>query len=66
MDILHTKESKWGKEASGISLVVLNPKTGAVLAVANYPSYDLNLYSQNYEQYAADENTPLFNRAFQG
>lgn len=66
MDILHTKESQWGKEASGISMVVLNPKTGAVLAVANYPSYDLNYYSTRYSEYASDENNPLFNRAFQG
>lgn len=66
MDVLHSKETKWGKEASGISIVVLNPKTGAVLAVANYPSYDLNLYSSNYSEYANDENNPLFNRALQG
>ncbi|MBM3240269.1 penicillin-binding protein 2 [Candidatus Poribacteria bacterium] len=30
---------------SGIA-IVMNPKTGEIIALANYPSYDLNLYSK--------------------
>jgi len=66
LEVLQAKPAGSGKEASGISAVVLDAKTGGILAVANYPSYDLNLYSSNYSEYANDENNPLFNRATQG
>jgi len=46
--------------------VVIDVKTGGILATANYPSYDLNMYTSNYSEYAADEDNPLFNRAVQG
>ena len=32
--------------AHGVSAIVMDPKTGAVLAEASYPSYDANLYAQ--------------------
>lgn len=32
--------------ADGGSVIVLNPKTGAVLALANYPDFDPNLYNK--------------------
>ena len=66
MEILHQKTSLWGKEADGISAVVIDVKTGGILATANYPSYDLTLYTSNYNEYAADSTNPLFNRAVQG
>ncbi|HIE28806.1 TPA: penicillin-binding protein 2, partial [Candidatus Poribacteria bacterium] len=31
------------------TVIVMNPKTGEVIALANYPSYDLNLYSKTDE-----------------
>ena len=66
VDMLHTRSAGWGKETEGASMVVIDVKTGGILAVCNYPSYDLNLYSSNYNEYAQDKLTPLFNRAFQG
>lgn len=67
IEVLHQNPSKeWGRDAEGISAVVIDVKTGGILATANYPSYDLNLYSSNYSEYAADETNPLFNRAVQG
>lgn len=66
LEVLQAKPAGSGKEASGISAVVIDTKTGGILAMANYPSYDLNLYSSNYTEYANDENNPLFNRATQG
>ena len=67
IEVLHQNPSKeWGRDAEGISAVVIDVKTGGILAIANYPSYDLNLYSSNYNEYAADKNNPLFNRAVQG
>ena len=52
----------------GGALVVIDPKTGGVLAAATYPSYDLTKYktSAGYQEYATDETLPLFNRAFNG
>jgi len=64
--MLQSRSAGWGRECTAATMVVLDVKTGAVLAVSNYPSYDLNLYSSNYSDYARDVNTPLFNRAIQG
>ena len=55
-----------GAEANAGAAVVLDVKTGAVLAMANYPNYDLNLYRSNYDVYAADPARPLYNRAMMG
>ncbi|MFI3169954.1 MAG: penicillin-binding transpeptidase domain-containing protein [Faecalibacterium sp.] len=55
-----------GAEACAGAVVVVDIKTGGVLAVANYPSYDQNLYSSNYSEYASDPATPLYNRALMG
>lgn len=66
VEMLQSRQAGWGKECTGATMVVLDVKTGGVLAVSNYPSYDLNLYTSNYTEYSTDENTPLFNRAVQG
>lgn len=52
----------------GGALVVIDVKTGGVLAAATYPSYDITTYktAAGYAQYASDEMLPLFNRAFNG
>jgi cell division protein FtsI/penicillin-binding protein 2 len=48
--------STWlADKAKGVSAVVMDPKTGAVLAEATYPSYDANLYSE-----VAAQNPHLF------
>lgn len=50
---------------SGGAAVVMNCKTGEVLAMATYPSYDLNTYYDDYDELVKDGNSPLFNRAIQ-
>lgn len=52
-----TYKSKWGnttykqyENAKTGAAVVVNVKTGEVLALANYPSYDLNLFSTGISQ----------------
>ncbi len=51
--------------------VVMNVQTGEVLAMASYPSYDLNLFTgglsqETYEQLSSEENgNALFNKAIQ-
>ena len=36
--------------ANGATGIVMNPNTGAILAMASYPNYDLNSYSTIYDQ----------------
>jgi cell division protein FtsI/penicillin-binding protein 2 len=48
--------STWAADrAQTVSAVVMDPKTGAVLAEGSYPSYDANLY-----QMVANQNPALF------
>lgn len=51
---------------TGGAAVMMNVKTGAVIASANYPSYDLSTYTKDYNDLIADKSNPLFDRAFQG
>ena len=53
-------------DASAGAVVVIDVKTGGILACSNYPSYDQNLYSTQYSAYSADPGLPLYNRALQG
>lgn len=55
-----------GAEANAGSVVVIDTKTGGILALSNYPSYDLNLFRSNYDAYKADGANPLYNRALMG
>lgn len=49
----------------GGAAVVMNCKTGEILAMATYPSYDLNTYYDDYNNLVKDVNSPLYNRAIQ-
>ncbi len=40
------KEAVITNEADGGSVIVANPKTGAILAIANYPDFNLNEYNK--------------------
>ena len=61
-------------ETSGLTkgaVVALDPRTGAVLALVSYPSFDNNLFANGitfdaYQQLINDPNNPLFNRAVSG
>lgn len=51
------------------AVVVLQPKTGDVLAAASYPSFDLNMFVRGItdsEYQALQNNNALFNRVLQG
>ena len=59
--------TKDGKNAFAGAAVVLDVKTGEVLACATYPSYDINDYRTKYTEMNADKKgIPLLNRALQG
>lgn len=66
LEMQQTREPAKGKEFTSGSAVVIDVKTGGILAIANYPSYDLNLYKTNYSAYSSDPNTPLLSRATTG
>jgi len=48
------------------AVVILNAKTGAILAMVSKPSFDPNTVDQNWEQLRSDPSSPLLNRASQG
>lgn len=49
--------------SGGGAVVVMNCKTGEILAMASYPSYDLSTYYDDYSKLAKNTNSPLYNRA---
>ena len=55
-----------GEDADAGALTAVDAKTGAVLALASYPTYDLSTFSETYADLVQDEKAPLFNRALEG
>ena len=58
-------------EAKAGSCVVLDVETGEVLAMASYPTYNINNFAdgittQQWQQLIEDEQNPMFNRAISG
>ncbi len=47
------------------AMVVMNCKTGAVLANVSLPTYDITRYFKDYSKLAADTESPLWNRGVQ-
>lgn len=55
-----------GHEADAGAAAVVNVKTGEVLAVATYPSYNLATYQKDYATLSTAKPEPLYNRALSG
>lgn len=54
--------------STGGSVVAIDPRTGGVLALVSYPSYDNNSFANgisvaDYDKLLKDQDKPLFNRA---
>ena len=54
-----------GSDIAGGAVVVMNVKTGQVMACASYPTYNLSTYHEDYNELLEADNDPLFNRALQ-
>lgn len=57
--------------AEGGAAIAIDPKTGGVLALVSWPSFDNNLFSQGFsqkqwEKLISDPDNPLFSRAISG
>ena len=55
-----------GGHCTGGAAVVMNVNTGDIFASANYPTFDMKDYMENYNSILNAPNNPLINRAFQG
>lgn len=56
-----------GEDANAGALSLVERKTGNVLALASYPTYNLVTFNEDYKELVSDtENTPLLFRALEG
>lgn len=55
-----------GEDANAGALSAIEKDTGAVLALATYPTYNLATFNEDYATLREDENSPLFFRALEG
>lgn len=53
-----------GRDVEGAAVVVMNVKTGEILACASYPTYNPMTYNEDYDEILEQDFDPLFNRAF--
>ena len=59
---IRSHNSKYASSKGG-TVCVLDIKTGDVLALISHPSYDINLYNSNYEEFKKEKYSPLKDRA---
>ena len=60
-----------GTDTSRASIVVMEPESGALLALVSWPAFDANVFTsgideESYNELLNDEDLPLFPRAYAG
>ncbi len=53
-----------GQDAEGAAVIVMEVKTGNILACASYPTYNLATMIEDWDEIVADGRNPMFNRAY--
>jgi len=61
---INTEAGGLGLDAEGAAVIVMEVKTGQILACASYPSFNLATMNQDWDIIEADPLKPFFNRAF--
>ena len=54
-----------GSDVEGGAVVVMDVKTGQILACASYPTYNLSTFREDYNALLTADYQPLYNRALQ-
>ena len=65
-NVRHIQKTYNRPDCKAGALVAMDPQSGAVLALASYPSYDLTTYNRDYNDLASNDALPLLNRALSG
>ena len=65
-EINKTVGMREGLDAEGAAVVVMEVKTGDILAMASYPTFNLATFNEDYEKMKDDPLKPMYNRALQG
>jgi penicillin-binding protein 2 len=65
-DALREKLAEQGTGPKKGSVVAVDPDTGAYLAIASYPTFDLTHFNEQYSDLAANPALPMLNRALSG
>lgn len=55
-----------GRDADAGSIVVIDVNSGDVLAMASYPSYEIETFNEEYNSLLKNSSKPLFNRSLAG
>ena len=59
-------EERNGEDANAGAIATIDVKTGAIRALASYPTYDLSTYRDDLAELSSNEARPLVNRALSG
>lgn len=54
------------QDVGGGAAIAIDVRTGEILSMASYPTYDISRYSELYNDLIADPHNPIFNRALSG
>ncbi len=55
-----------GEDADAGAITAIDINTGQVLAIASYPTYNLETFQEDYDKLYNDEKKPMLNRALMG
>lgn len=60
------RERNGQDSATAATVIFMDPNSGEIFSMANYPTFNASTFNQDYASLAANENKPLLNRAISG